>query len=91
MGKSKNSEEYYAKMLHNRPFKLVIKFKKTISRSYNRLETSFSEEFVLNDDQKLSEILSKISLQDCEFDARFTKDSAKLFSFDKLKQYSDKL
>jgi hypothetical protein len=31
----------------------------------------------------------KINIEDCEIDARFNKDSHKLFNFDSLKKFSD--
>lgn len=46
-------------MLSERPFKLVLKIKKTKEKTYNRVETKFNGEIQLeNDEQKLSEILS---------------------------------
>lgn len=36
-------DEYQSRMMKDRPFSLVMKYKKSISRFYNKVETSFDK------------------------------------------------
>lgn len=73
-------EDYFNRLMKERPFTLVLKYKKSIERCYSKVETSFAKEFVLDDDKvKLSDIMDKIDMKDAELDVRFTKESVKMF------------
>lgn len=87
----KSYEEYEQKMLKDRPFKVVLKYKKTIERFYHRVELKFKEEEEIKDDTDIMELIKKLdsNADDCEIDIRFTREGCKDFSFDRMKNFND--
>lgn len=77
--------------LKNRPFTLVLKYKKTIERFYHRVELKFEKEEEIQDDTDITELMEKLKIEvgDCELDVRFTKDGYREFTFDRMKSFSD--
>lgn len=50
-------------MLADRPFNLVLKYKKVLERYYNRMQVKFNGEMPLNDDKELLfDAINKIGL-----------------------------
>lgn len=63
----KSLEQYEQTMLKERPFALVLKYKKTIERFYHRVELKFEKEVEINDDTNIMELFEKyeIDIKDC--------------------------
>ncbi len=77
-------------MIAEKPFTLVLKYKKTIERLYSRVETNFDKEIILDDYKKrLIDVIDAIGVNDYQLDVRLTKDSVKYFQFEKLKAFQD--
>lgn len=54
-------------MMKNRPFKVVLKHKKTIERFYHRVEIKFEKEVEIEDETDVVEVMKKleIDVNDC--------------------------
>ena len=78
-------------MLKNRPFTVVLKYKKTIERYYHRVQLKFDNEVEIQDSTDVDELMKKLEIEiaDCELDIRFSKDRYKEFSFDRMKNFAD--
>lgn len=88
---AKTYEQYEQLMLKERPFKVVLRWDKKIRTTYSsNLETDFKEEKVLEDDQKLSELIKKANLDDYEIDIRFNTSGLQDFTINRLRSYTDK-
>lgn len=56
-------DQFEKKMLADRPFNLVLKYKKVLERYYNRIQVKFNGEMPLNDDKELLfDAINKIGL-----------------------------
>ena len=56
-------DQFEKKMLADRPFNLVLKYKKVLERYYNRMQVKFNGEMPLNDDKELLfDAVNKIGL-----------------------------
>lgn len=78
-------------MLKKRPFKVLLRSDKKIKTTYSsNIETEFKQEKLLEDDEKISDLILLADLDNFEIDIRFVADGLEDFTVSRLRNYTDK-